>query len=79
MYINFTKEFLLANLCPEDSVIPDFFIKTGIDLWNKGLSDYETKFDFDGMRIASNCIFSNIIQNSTDYKEDFMETLYKKS
>ena len=54
LYSNFTKEFLVADVWPGESVFPDFFIKQGIDLWNKGLNDYESKLDFDGMWIDMN-------------------------
>ena len=54
LYSNFTKEFLVSFVWPGDSVFPDFFVKAGIDLWNKGLTDYESKLDFDGMWIDMN-------------------------
>ena len=54
LYSNFTKEFLIADVWPGESVFPDFFVKQGIDLWNKGLNDYESKLDFDGMWIDMN-------------------------
>ena len=54
LYSNFTKEYLIAEVWPGDSVFPDFFIKAGIDLWNKGLTDYESQLDFDGMWIDMN-------------------------
>ena len=54
IYSNFTKEYLVSYVWPGDSVFPDFFIKPGIDLWNKGLRDYESKLDFDGMWIDMN-------------------------
>ena len=54
LYSNFTKQFLIADVWPGESVFPDFFVKQGIDLWNKGLNDYESKLDFDGMWIDMN-------------------------
>ena len=54
LYSNFTKQFLIADVWPGESVFPDFFVKQGINLWNKGLSDYESKLDFDGMWIDMN-------------------------
>ena len=54
LYSNFTKEHLISDVWPGESVFPDFFIQAGIDLWNKGLSDYESKLDFDGMWIDMN-------------------------
>ena len=54
LYSNYTKQYLVSYVWPGDSVFPDFFIKAGIDLWNKGLGDYESKLDFDGMWIDMN-------------------------
>ena len=54
IYSNYTKEFLISYVWPGDSVFPDFFVKAGIDLWNKGLSEYESQLDFDGMWIDMN-------------------------
>ena len=54
IYSNYTKEHLISYVWPGDSVFPDFFIKSGIDLWKKGLQDYESKLDFDGMWIDMN-------------------------
>ena len=54
IYSNYTKEFLISYVWPGDSVFPDFFVQAGIDLWNKGLSEYESQLDFDGMWIDMN-------------------------
>ena len=87
LYSNFTKEYLIAKVWPGDSVFPDLFIKAGIDLWNKGLSDYETKLDFDGMWIDMNepaqigghfGDFAEIVQNSrvTPEKNKYLDIPY---
>ena len=39
---------------PGDSVFPDFFIDEGINLWKKGLNDYNDKLNYDGMWIDMN-------------------------
>ena len=54
LYSNFTKEFLISDVWPGDSVFPDFFIDEGINLWKKGLNDYNNKLNFDGMWIDMN-------------------------
>ena len=54
LYSNFTKEFLVSYVWPGDSVFPDFFVQPGIDLWKKGLKEYESQLDFDGMWIDMN-------------------------
>ena len=54
IYSNYTKEFLISYVWPGDSVFPDFFVQAGINLWNKGLSEYESQLDFDGMWIDMN-------------------------
>ena len=54
LYSNFTKEFLISDVWPGESVFPDFFLNEGIDLWKTGLSDYDNKLNFDGMWIDMN-------------------------
>ena len=54
LYSNFTKEFLISYVWPGDSVFPDFFIDEGINLWKKGLNDYNDKLNYDGMWIDMN-------------------------
>ena len=54
LYSNFTKEFLISDVWPGDSVFPDFFIDEGINLWKTGLNDYDNKLNFDGMWIDMN-------------------------
>ena len=54
LYSNYTNQFLITFVWPGDCVFPDFFVKAGIDLWNKGLKDYESQLDFDGMWIDMN-------------------------
>ena len=46
---NYTKEILETAVWPGRSVFPDFFTKSGVDLWNVGLSDYHNLLNFDGM------------------------------
>ena len=54
LYSNFTKEFLISDVWPGESVFPDFFIDEGIDLWKEGLNDYDRQLNFDGMWIDMN-------------------------
>ena len=54
LYSNFTKEFLISDVWPGQSVFPDFFINEGIELWNSGLNDYDKQLNFDGMWIDMN-------------------------
>ena len=54
LYSNFTKEFLISFVWPGDSVFPDFFLEEGINLWKKGLTEYDNKLNFDGMWIDMN-------------------------
>ena len=54
LYSNFTKEFLISDVWPGESVFPDFFINEGINLWKTGLNDYNNKLNFDGMWIDMN-------------------------
>ena len=54
LYSNFTKDFLVSDVWPGESVFPDFFINEGINLWKRGLTDYDNKLDFDGMWIDMN-------------------------
>ena len=54
LYSNFTKEFLISDVWPGESVFPDFFLNEGIDLWKTGLTDYDNKLNFDGMWIDMN-------------------------
>ena len=54
LYSNFTKEFLISDVWPGQSVFPDFFINEGIELWKSGLNDYDKQLNFDGMWIDMN-------------------------
>ena len=54
LYSNFTKEYLISDVWPGDSVFPDFFIDAGINLWKQGLEDYDNLLNFDGMWIDMN-------------------------
>ena len=74
LYSNFTKEHLISDVWPGNSVFPDFFIKAGIDLWNKGLSDYESKLNFDGMWIDM-----NEPAMIGGHRGDFAEIIYDRS
>ena len=74
LYSNYTKSYLVSYVWPGDSVFPDFFVKAGIDLWNKGLKDYETKLDFDGMWIDM-----NEPAMIGEHRGDYAEIIYDRS
>ena len=79
LYSNFTKEFLISDVWPGDSVFPDFFINEGIQLWKTGLNDYDNQLNFDGMWIDMNepamighhrGDYAEILHDSSKYSAD---------
>ena len=51
---NYTNEILETAVWPGRSAFPDFFTKSGVDLWLTGLSDYHNLLNYDGMWIDMN-------------------------
>ena len=51
---NYTKTSLVNHVWPGKSVFPDVFSANGKSLWNKGLSDFDKKLNFDGIWLDMN-------------------------
>ena len=51
---NYTKSILETAVWPGRSAFPDFFTKSGVDLWFTGLNDYYNLLNYDGMWIDMN-------------------------
>ena len=51
---NYTNSFLINDVWPGKSVFPDVFSVNGTKLWLNGLSDFDSKLNYDGIWIDMN-------------------------
>ena len=51
---NYTKGFLINKVWPGKCVFPDVFSKNGVDLWKKGLGDFDKLINYDGVWLDMN-------------------------
>ena len=76
---NYTKKELVTFVWPGKCVFPDFFSKNGIDLWKKGLKDFDDELNYDGIWLDMNEPgMLDVLPNLRgEYTEDF-DPIYNK-
>ena len=51
---NYTKDFMVSYVWPGNAVFPDFFTKSGTDLWEYAMEEYYKIIKYDGIWIDMN-------------------------